>query len=82
MAHAVRPDSFVEINNFYTLTVYIKGAEVVRMLSRLVGEQAFFEGCTHYFEQHDGQAVTTDDFVPKRHRTRQPKRSLAVSALV
>ncbi len=63
MAHAVRPDSFVEINNFYTLTVYIKGAEVVRMLSRLVGEQAFFKGCTHYFEQHDGQAVTTDDFV-------------------
>lgn len=63
MAHAVRPDSFVEINNFYTLTVYIKGAEVVRMLSRLVGAPAFFAGCTHYFERHDGQAVTTDEFV-------------------
>ena len=63
MTHPVRPESFVEINNFYTLTVYIKGAEVVRMLSQIVGEADFFKGCTHYFEQHDGQAVTTDDFV-------------------
>lgn len=63
MAHPVRPDSFVEINNFYTLTVYIKGAEVVRMLSLLVGSEGFLEGCRHYFAQHDGEAVTTDHFV-------------------
>ena len=49
MAHPVRPDSFVEINNFYTLTVYIKGAEVVRMLSLLVGSEGFLKGCRHYF---------------------------------
>jgi aminopeptidase N len=63
MAHPVRPDSFVEINNFYTLTVYIKGAEVVRMLSLLVGADGFLTGCRHYFAQHDGEAVTTDHFV-------------------
>ena len=63
MAHPIRPDSFVEINNFYTLTIYIKGAEVVRMLNRLVGNRAFVRGCNRYFEHHDGQAVTTDDFV-------------------
>jgi len=63
MAHPVRPDSFVEINNFYTLTVYIKGAEVVRMLSLLVGSEGFLKGCRHYFAQHDGEAVTTDHFL-------------------
>ena len=63
MAHPVRPESFVEINNFYTLTVYIKGAEVVRMLSLLVGTKEFLKGCRHYFERYDGEAVTTDHFV-------------------
>jgi len=63
MAHPVRPESYVEINNFYTVTVYNKGAEVVRMLAHLVGEEGFRRGCDLYFERHDGQAVTTDDFV-------------------
>ena len=63
MAHPVRPDSYVEINNFYTVTVYNKGAEVVRMLAHLVGEQGFRKGTDLYFQRHDGQAVTTDDFV-------------------
>lgn len=63
LAHQVRPDSFVEINNFYTLTIYEKGAEVVRMLHTLLGKEGFRKGCDLYFERHDGQAVTTDDFV-------------------
>lgn len=63
MAHAVRPESFAEINNFYTLTVYNKGAEVIRMLHNILGPQAFRCGCDLYFSRHDGQAVTTDDFV-------------------
>jgi aminopeptidase N len=63
MAHPVRPESFVEINNFYTLTVYIKGAELVRILSLLVGAEGFLRGCRHYFEHYDGEAVTTDNFV-------------------
>jgi len=63
MAHPVRPDSYVEINNFYTVTVYNKGAEVVRMLAHLVGAEGFRRGTDLYFERHDGQAVTTDDFV-------------------
>ena len=63
MAHPVRPDSYVEINNFYTVTVYNKGAEVVRMLAHLVGPEGFRKGTDLYFERHDGQAVTTDDFV-------------------
>jgi aminopeptidase N len=62
-AHPVRPDSYVEINNFYTLTVYEKGAEVVRMLHTLLGPDAFRQGTDLYFERHDGQAVTCDDFV-------------------
>ncbi|MBL4636378.1 MAG: aminopeptidase N, partial [Kofleriaceae bacterium] len=62
MAHSVRPDSFVEINNFYTATIYIKGAEVVRMVHSLLGEELFQKGMTLYFERHDGQAVTCDDF--------------------
>ncbi len=62
MAHPVRPDSFVEINNFYTVTVYEKGAEVVRMLQTLVGRDGFRKGMDLYFERHDGQAVTCDDF--------------------
>ncbi|GGK60937.1 aminopeptidase N [Amphritea balenae] len=63
MAHAVRPASFIEISNFYTLTVYEKGAEIVRMLHTLLGEHKFRQGSDLYFKRHDGQAVTTDDFV-------------------
>ena len=62
MAHPVRPDSYVEINNFYTATVYEKGAEVVRMMHTLVGRAGFTKGMALYFERHDGQAVTCDDF--------------------
>jgi aminopeptidase N len=62
MAHPVRPDSFVEINNFYTVTVYEKGAEVVRMVQTLVGRDGFRKGMDLYFERHDGQAVECDDF--------------------
>jgi len=62
MAHPVRPDSYVEINNFYTATVYEKGAEVVRMMATLVGREGFRRGMDLYFQRHDGQAVTCDDF--------------------
>jgi len=62
MAHPVRPDSYVEINNFYTATVYDKGAEVVRMIHTLIGKDKFRRGMDLYFERHDGQAVTCDDF--------------------
>ena len=63
MAHPVRPDSYQEISNFYTATVYEKGAEVVRMLQTLVGVDGFRRGLDLYFKRHDGQAVTCDDFV-------------------
>ncbi|WP_223787027.1 aminopeptidase N [Marinicella meishanensis] len=62
MSHSVRPDSYMEINNFYTLTVYEKGAEVVRMYHTLLGEAGFQRGMQLYFQRHDGQAVTCDDF--------------------
>ena len=62
MAHPVRPDSYVEINNFYTVTIYEKGAEVVRMMQTLVGRDGFRKGMDLYFARHDGQAVTCDDF--------------------
>lgn len=62
MAHPVRPDEYVEINNFYTATIYEKGAEVVRMMQTLVGRDGFARGMTLYFKRHDGQAVTCDDF--------------------
>ena len=62
MAHPVRPDSYIEINNFYTVTIYEKGAEVVRMMQTLVGRAGFAKGITLYFARHDGQAVTCDDF--------------------
>ena len=62
MAHPVRPDSYSEINNFYTATVYEKGAEVVRMMATLVGRAGFRAGMDLYFKRHDGQAVTCDDF--------------------
>jgi len=63
MAHPVRPDSYLEINNFYTVTIYEKGAEVVRMMQTLVGRDGFAQGMNLYFQRHDGQAVTCDDFV-------------------
>ena len=62
MAHPVRPDSYAAIDNFYTATVYEKGAEVVRMMHTLVGREGFARGITLYFQRHDGQAVTCDDF--------------------
>jgi aminopeptidase N len=62
MAHPVRPESYVEINNFYTMTVYEKGAEVVRMYQTLFGREGFRRGMDLYFKRHDGQAVTCDDF--------------------
>lgn len=63
MAHPVRPDAYMEISNFYTLTVYEKGAEVVRMIHTLLGPEGFRRGTDLYFQRHDGQAVTCDDFV-------------------
>jgi len=63
MAHPVRPEQYIEINNFYTLTVYNKGAEVVRMLHTLLGPTGFRHGMDCYFERHDGQAVTVEEFV-------------------
>jgi len=63
IAHPVRPDQYIEINNFYTATVYEKGAEVVRMYRTLLGADGFRKGMDLYFERHDGQAVTTDDFL-------------------
>lgn len=62
MAHPVRPDSYVEINNFYTVTVYEKGSEVVRMYQTLLGREGFRKGMDLYFARHDGQAVACDDF--------------------
>ncbi|MFA6283817.1 MAG: aminopeptidase N [Desulfurivibrionaceae bacterium] len=63
MAHPVRPDSFMEINNFYTVTIYEKGAEIIRMLHTLLGQELFRQGLALYLTRHDGQAATTDDFV-------------------
>jgi len=63
MAHPIRPDSFIEISNFYTLTVYEKGSEVIRMMHTLLGHDTFISGARHYFATFDGQAVTCDDFV-------------------
>jgi aminopeptidase N len=63
LAHPVRPDSYIEINNFYTVTVYNKGAELIRMMQTLLGRDGFRRGMDLYFQRHDGQAVTCDDFV-------------------
>lgn len=63
MAHPIRPDEVIEMNNFYTLTVYDKGAEVIRMLHTLLGKDGFRKGMDLYFARHDGQAVTCDDFI-------------------
>ena len=63
MAHPIRPDNYIEINNFYTATVYEKGAEVIRMIHTLLGPEKYRKGTDLYFQRHDGQAVTCDDFV-------------------
>ena len=63
MSHPIRPDSYMEINNFYTMTVYEKGAEVVRMIYTMLGRENFRKGTDLYFDRHDGQAVTCDNFV-------------------
>ncbi|MFB6324571.1 aminopeptidase N [Pantoea deleyi] len=63
MAHPIRPDQVMEMNNFYTLTVYEKGSEVIRMMHTLLGEENFQKGMTLYFDRHDGSAATCDDFV-------------------
>tara|TARA_Y100001934_G_scaffold153355_1_gene183781 strand:+ start:3774 stop:6389 length:2616 start_codon:yes stop_codon:yes gene_type:complete len=63
MAHPVQPDSYIEISNFYTVTIYEKGAEIVRMLHKILGADGFCKGSDLYFERHDGQAVTINDFV-------------------
>jgi aminopeptidase N len=86
MAHPVRPDSYIEINNFYTVTIYEKGAEVVRMMQTLVGREGFAKGMTLYFERFDGQAVTCDDFAQAiadaNPRVASWRASAAVQALV
>lgn len=63
LAHPVRPESFVEINNFYTTTVYEKGAEIVRMIANTLGAENFRQGTDEYFRRYDGQAVTVEDFL-------------------
>ncbi len=63
LAHPIRPDSFREISNFYTSTIYNKGAEVIRMMRTIAGEEAFRKGCDLYFDRHDGEAATCEDFV-------------------
>jgi aminopeptidase N len=63
MAHPIQPDAYVQINNFYTATVYNKGAEIIRMIHTLLGKEHFRKGMDLYFERHDGNAVTTEDFV-------------------
>lgn len=62
-AHPIKPDSYIEINNFYTMTIYEKGAEVIRMLHTILGEEGFRKGMDLYFKLYDGQAVTTEDFI-------------------
>lgn len=63
MAHPIRPDSYIEVNNFYTVTVYNKGAEVIRMIETMIGRDKFKEGLNLYFSRHDGHAVTTEEFI-------------------
>lgn len=63
MSHPIRPSSYIEINNFYTRTIYEKGAEVIRMIHTLIGKENFRKGMDKYFELNDGKAVTTEDFV-------------------
>ena len=63
MAHPVRPDSYIEMNNFYTVTIYNKGAEIIRMYETLLGSDGYYKGIKLYFDRHDGNAVTCDDFL-------------------
>ena len=63
MAHPIRPEAYIEISNFYTMTIYEKGAEIIHMLATLLGKKNFRKGTDLYFDRHDGQAVTTEDFV-------------------
>ena len=63
MAHPVRPDSYVEINNFYTSTIYNKGAELIRMLYTILGDKGYFSGIREYISANDGRAATIEDFV-------------------
>ena len=81
LAHPVRPDSYIEISNFYTATVYNKGAEVIRMLATVLGPEKFRAGTDLYFERHDGEAATCDDFV-KALEDAQRRRPDAVQDLV
>ncbi len=81
MAHPIRPESYQEIGNFYTATVYEKGSEVIRMQHTLLGEAGFRAGMDEYFRRHDGQAVTCDDFVDAMesvYRQQHPGRDLAI----
>ncbi len=81
MAHPIRPQSYEEISNFYTATVYEKGSEVIRMMHTLLGEEAFQRGMAEYFRRHDGQAVTCDDFVAAMEyawKQDHPERDLSV----
>lgn len=81
MAHPIRPESYQEITNFYTATIYEKGAEVIRMQHTLLGEEGFQAGIREYFRRHDGQAVTCDDFIDAMdsvYRQRNPGKSLDV----
>ena len=81
MAHPIRPESYQEITNFYTATIYEKGAEVIRMQHTLLGEDDFQAGLREYFRRHDGQAVTCDDFIDAMdsvYRARHPGKSLDV----
>src|SRR5699024_879140 len=79
MAHPIRPESYHEISNFYTATIYEKGAEVIRMLHTLLGPTAFRQGLDEYFHRHDGQAVTCDDFLDameSAYRQHHPTKNL------
>ena len=71
LAHPVRPDSYIAIDNFYTPTVYEKGAEICRMLHRMLGPDGFRRGMDCYFARHDNQAVTIEDFVARHRRRRR-----------
>lgn len=63
MAHPIRPDNYIEINNFYTMTVYEKGGEVIRMMNTILGDETYRKACDLYFDRHDGEAATCDDFL-------------------
>ncbi len=76
MAHSIRPDSYIEMNNFYTVTVYNKGAEVIRMMHTLLDKQGFRAGMDLYFDRHDGQAVTCEDFIKAMEDANQVNWSL------